>query len=506
MVKTRLRCAGASDPGRVRQNNEDRFYLDAERGFFLVVDGLGGEAAGERAAEIAVDRIRARLERQTGSAEQRLREAIAVANNEIYRAAGSNPEWAGMACVLTAVIVEDTSAVVGHVGDSRLYKIRGGGIAKVTRDHSPVGEREDSGELKEDEAMRHPRRNEVFRDVGSAEHAPDDLEFIDIERIPFQPDSALLLCSDGLSDQVTSQTIRHAVERHANDPDAAVHELIEAANEAGGKDNVTVAIVEGEQFAAPVVEERKRPAGIWISRPAVFLYGMLLVLVPVWLYRDFLQPPPIVIRPRVLTAGPSGQFATIGAALAEARRGDTVEVDGGEYQEQVRLKTGVTLRSRVPREAILRAAPAGGGPAVSADDVTGARLSGFRILADAQMPLPAGIVLINSQVEMDDLEVAGPAIGVEIRGTASPVLRASAIHDCGEGILIAGASQPWLSHNAIQRNGRDGVEARDGARPVLVGNVIEKNAVDLGSDVNLDTVHERNFFLDVKPPRGGRKK
>ena len=88
------------------------------------------------------------------------------------------------------------------MGDSRLYLIRRGEIRKVTRDHSPVGEREDAGEIGEAEAMRHPRRNEVFRDVGSEEHAPDDANFIDIERLPFDAETALLLCSDGLSDQV----------------------------------------------------------------------------------------------------------------------------------------------------------------------------------------------------------------------------------------------------------------------------------------------------------------
>lgn len=508
MVKTRLRYAGASDPGRVRKNNEDRFFLDAERGFFMVVDGLGGEAAGEKAAEIAVDRIRARLERQTGTLEQRLREAITVANNEIYSAARSKPEWAGMACVLTVVVLEDSSAVVGHVGDSRLYKIRAGGIVKITRDHSPVGEREDSGELGEDEAMRHPRRNEVFRDVGSTEHAPDDPDFIDVKRIPFEPDCALLLSSDGLSDQVTSREIRRAVERHASDPEAAVQELIEAANRAAGKDNVTVVIVEGEQFAAPPLEVVKPASRLWSSRPALFLYGMLVVLAAGWWSRDSWQPPPVPITPRVLIAGPGAQFATIGAALAEVRQGDTVEVLAGEYREQVRLKSGVTLRSRVPREAILRALPAGdGGPAVSAEDIQDARISGFRILADVQMPISVGIVLANSQVEMDDVEVAGAGIGVEIRGPASPVLRASAIHDCtGEGILISGGSAPWLSHNAIQRNGGAGVAARDGARPSLVGNVFEKNPLDLPPDVNMDTVRERNFFLDAKPARGGRKK
>ncbi len=147
-------------------------YCDDVRGIFLVVDGMGGHEAGEQAAEIAVERMRMRLERQTDSVEQRLREAIALANNSIYEAARKNPEWNGMACVLTAAVMEDGQVTVGHVGDSRLYRIKRGHIEKMTHDHSPVGEREDSGELSEAEAMQHPRRNEVYRDVGSEERTP----------------------------------------------------------------------------------------------------------------------------------------------------------------------------------------------------------------------------------------------------------------------------------------------------------------------------------------------
>src|SRR5436309_16075135 len=98
----RYLSAAASDRGLVRGNNEDRVYCDDVRGFFLVVDGMGGHEAGEHAAQIAVERVRMRLERQTGSVEQRVREAIALANNSIYEAAQKNPEWKGMACVLTA--------------------------------------------------------------------------------------------------------------------------------------------------------------------------------------------------------------------------------------------------------------------------------------------------------------------------------------------------------------------------------------------------------------------
>ena len=270
MVKTGLRCAGASDPGRVRQNNEDPLHLDAERGIFLVVDGLGGQAAGEKAAEIAVDRIRARLERQTGSAEQRLREAITMANNEISSAARSNPEWEGHGLRADGGGARRRLGGGGPRGRFAALQDPPREIRKVTRDHSPVGEREDNGQLTEDEAMRHPRRNEVFRDVGSAEHAPDDPDFIDIERIPFQPDCALLLCSDGLSDQVTSPQIRSAVESHATDPEAAVQELIEAANQAGGKDNVTVADRRRRPVCRARPEEVTRAARIGAAAPRCF--------------------------------------------------------------------------------------------------------------------------------------------------------------------------------------------------------------------------------------------
>jgi PPM family protein phosphatase len=494
----------------MRQNNEDAFYMDADRGVFLVVDGIGGQAAGERAAEIAVERIRARLERQTGTAEERVREAVTVANNEILHTARLHPEWEGMACVLTLVVLENGSAVVGHVGDSRLYQIRHGAIRKLTHDHSPVGEREDQGELTEAEAMRHPRRNEIFRDVGSEAHTPHDPNFIEVLRVAFEPDSALLLCSDGLSDQVRSADIRHAVEGHRGAPEAAVRELIDAANLAGGKDNVTVVVVEGEEFAVSSTRREKRAGAIWSSRAALFLYGALAASAAAWfsqgLWHAATGRSASATVPLVLTVGPDARFPTIAEALAAARSGDTIEVEGGEYREPVRLKSGVAVRSRVPREAILRA-PIGGGPAVLAEDVKNAQIIAFRILGDAQMPLAAGIVLVNSEVAVEDTEVAGAAIGIEIRGAASPLLRANAIHDCAaEGILISGTSAPWLSHNSLLRNGRAGVAAHDGARPALVGNVFEKNGIELPAGANLDAVREMNFFLDVKPVRGTNRK
>jgi len=506
MVNSKLRYAGNSDPGRVRLNNEDALHVDADRGIFLVVDGIGGQAAGEKAAQIAVDRVRARLERQTGTAEQRVREAIAMANNEILRAARGNPEWEGMACVLTVAVLDNGSAVVGHVGDSRLYQIRRGEIRKITHDHSPVGEREDNHEITEEEAMRHPRRNEVFRDVGSEEHAPYDEGFIEVERIPFDPSSALLLCSDGLSDQVGSLVIRQTVERNAGNPEEAVRQLIGAANAAGGKDNVTVVLVEGAEFAAPAIAE-PRSGNSAMSRPVLsalwFAAGLAVAAAGAWFSRSLWIPAPVVLKPETLLVGQGTAYPSIAAALAAARAGDTVEVAAGEYNEQVHLASGVTLRSRVPREAVLRAAPMAGGAAVVADNVTGARFSGFRILAARDLPIPIGILLDNSQVEVDDVEVEGAGIGVEIRGVRSPALRANSIHDCtNEGVLILGESQAWISHNDIRRNKGAGLAARDGARPALAGNVFEKNAVEVPAEMAA-AVKEQNLILDA--PAAGRR-
>jgi hypothetical protein len=272
-----------------------------------------------------------------------------------------------------------------------------------------------------------------------------------------------------------------------------VRELIALANGAGGKDNVTVLVVEGEQFTAAATSAPAVAGSPWVSRVLLFAAGFALAAALGWMTRTMWQPAPVVIAPRLIAV-----TGTIAAAMAEARPGDTVEVPEGEYREQVRLKDGVTLRARVPREPKLRAAPMSNGPAVIAEGVKGARLSGFRILADAAMPLSTGILLRDSVVEIDDVEVKGAGIGIEIRGSTSPVLRANAIRDClGEGVLILGPGAPWLSHNLIQANKGAGVAARDGAKPSLLGNVFDRNVLEPPAT---DSVKELNFFLGP-PPR-----
>ena len=198
-VPTTLRAAGATDVGRQRDVNEDRFHIDRDHGVFMVVDGVGGQAAGGRAADTALEWCARGSRARPARSPTGIREAITIANNEVHRQASSRAEWRGMACVLTVAVIErrprDRRPRRRHAALQAARRR----IQKMTRDHSPVGEREDAGEISELDAMRHPRRNEVYRDVGSEPHEPGDADFVDVSEIAWEPDAALLLCSDGLT-------------------------------------------------------------------------------------------------------------------------------------------------------------------------------------------------------------------------------------------------------------------------------------------------------------------
>ena len=274
---SRWLSSASTDTGLLREHNEDRYWIDAERGVFLVVDGVGGQAAGDLAAQTAVEAIRESVFGE-GGAEERVRSAIACANNRIFELSQQDPQLAGMGCVLTLAVLEGDQLTVGHVGDTRLYLVWNGIIRKLTSDHSPVGEGEDSGELTELEAMLHPRRNEVFRDVGSRPHAAQDEDFIEIRQCRFRPDAALLLCTDGLTDHLTSTEVREIAETYDGDPARVTAALVEAANDAGGKDNITALFVAGREFRG-ARNETGRPGGLprWLTGRMAFLtYGLLL--------------------------------------------------------------------------------------------------------------------------------------------------------------------------------------------------------------------------------------
>ena len=482
-VRSQLKSFAATDMGRRRTINEDRFLYEPEHGIYAVVDGVGGHAAGEHAAVTAVEVLRERLTRPTGTPEERLREAIALANNEILRLAQATPEWTGMACVLTVAVVEDDLVTVGHVGDSRLYLARPGEIRKVTQDHSPVGEREDRGEITELAAMRHPRRNEIFRDVGTTERSPDEPSFIDIERFPLPVDGALLLCSDGLSDLVTSAEMLNLLESSARAPEVAVQMLINAANAAGGKDNITVLVVtspgfRGKPTGGPqAVAERARPSASGRTSGALMLGLLAGALAGAAGTYWFLQGTPE--GPKTFTVAGS-----IAATLKQAHSGDTVVIPAGRYRERIEMVAGVTIRAQQPGTVTLTSAD--GGPAVVARGISSGSLEGIWIQGSPEGPVNPAILVDSGSPALTQIRVTGAGTGIEVRGDAAPTIRDSRItSNLGPGVDIGAGSHPILSGNLIAANGagvpgslRPGVEVRDQANPILKDNAIIDNAAE----------------------------
>jgi PPM family protein phosphatase len=545
-----LTAAGGTDSGLQREVNEDRFHVDVARGLFLLVDGIGGHAAGGKAADVAMTMLRARLERETGPAADRVREAITIANNEIHRVASLRPEWTGMACVLTVALVREHIATIGHVGDTRLYKLRDDGIEKVTRDHSPVGEREDSDEISEIEAMRHPRRNEVYRDVGSDPHEQTDADFIDLLEIPFEPDAALLLCSDGLTDLVESATINHVVSELAGRPHEVVNALIDAANDAGGKDNVTIVYVEGELFAASRARSRlaaaaahetsrgstsaRRPAALDVrdsdapprqrlttSQRVVgtALVALLAIAITAALIRwrpswpSWPVPMPVAEELPGATSSTSGVVIvrpteSIAEALGRAQPGSQIVVEPGEYRERLVLKDGVRVISRVPRGAAIRlpGSASEADPAVVATDVSNAEFAGFRIIGDAATPLGTGVLVKGSQVSIVDVEITGAlTVAIDLSEMAGGSVTGSNIHDNpGPALAIRSGASPRIAHNVFARNGlseraRASLIIEGDTEPSIVGNVFQgvtpKVFQILGDAARLSIMRE-NWFPD----------
>ncbi len=174
-----------------------------------------------------------------------LKEAVNNANNEIFSERERTPEYFNMSCVLTACLIElpKLKAHMAHVGDTRLYRYTNRQLVKLSHDHSLVGYREEIGDLTEEEAMSHPQRNIIARDIGSEFHKIDDQDFIETNSFSFVPGNTLLLCSDGLCDMLRSSEIVDILKQEKNVKER-VTVLIDKANEIGGKDNITVVLVD----------------------------------------------------------------------------------------------------------------------------------------------------------------------------------------------------------------------------------------------------------------------
>lgn len=230
-MQTVIREAGAcTDVGRLRQSNEDALLL-AEP-VFAVADGMGGARAGEVASAMAV----AALHGFAGG-EQDLAVAIEEVNRRIHAAAQGDAALHGMGTTITAAMIDGSTLVLAHVGDSRAYLLRAGQLRQLTDDHSLVGELIRRGALTPEEAERHPQRSVITRALG-ADSAVD----VDVLRVPIEDGDLLLLCSDGLTGMVGDPELTRIL-RAGGDLDGLARACVAAANQAGGEDNVTVVLV-----------------------------------------------------------------------------------------------------------------------------------------------------------------------------------------------------------------------------------------------------------------------
>jgi protein phosphatase len=230
----RLLTTALTDVGRVRAANEDAFVIDDDSGVFAVADGMGGHQAGEVASATAIEAL------QSGLGEGRpIDEAIVDANAAVVERASGDPALRGMGTTLTAAVLgDDQVLVIGHVGDSRAYLLRDGAFDQLTVDHSVVAELVAAGQLTEAEAEIDPRRAMITRALG----IDVDVE-VDVVTVDLAVGDRLLFCSDGLTTMVRDDAIADVLRSEA-DRARAAQELIEAANDAGGADNITVLLVD----------------------------------------------------------------------------------------------------------------------------------------------------------------------------------------------------------------------------------------------------------------------
>ena len=253
---------GITDRGKQRDNNEDTFIaekvLKDRYVMACVIDGVGGYEGGEIAAQIARETILKYFSIPSGEIPTMMKEAIRVANEKIHEEKIKSRDHKGMACVVTLVItdMQNKKFYYAHIGDTRLYLFRDQSLVKITKDHSFVGFLEDSGRLSEEEAMSHPKRNEINKALGFDISVSDNNDYAEIGESPFLPGDILLLCSDGLSDMINREKMSSILvqQRSLEEKGSA---LIAAANDAGGKDNITVVLVQNTD--KPLKQKATKP-------------------------------------------------------------------------------------------------------------------------------------------------------------------------------------------------------------------------------------------------------
>lgn len=240
----KLNFTGATDPGLIRSNNQDAYYIDPEGRFFVVADGMGGHAGGEVASSIATQEIQGYLAanwQSPQSSQELLEQALWKANEAILQDQQNYPERADMGTTVVVVFFRTPdSPWCAHVGDSRLYRLRHSQLEQITEDHTWVARAIKIGDITAEEARSHPFRHVLSRCLGR-----EDLHQVDVQQLDVQVGDRLLLCTDGLTEELVEHKITNCLE---NQPllTQAANSLVEAAKEEGGHDNITVVIVAAE--------------------------------------------------------------------------------------------------------------------------------------------------------------------------------------------------------------------------------------------------------------------
>ncbi len=246
-----------TDTGRQRRGNEDACYAQAP--LFVVADGMGGARAGEVASRIAVEMFERGLP-PNGTPESRLTVVAQDANREIHELSLAERELDGMGTTLTAAYLDESYLAIAHVGDSRAYMFRAGQLARLTEDHSLVDELVKAGKLTEEQALEHPQRSIITRALG-----PEAEVTVDTRSYPLQAGDVLLLCSDGLTSMLPDPRIAAILAAATSLQEAAEH-LVDAANEAGGRDNITVVLARFEDEDDAL--DLEQPTMVGVSGPA----------------------------------------------------------------------------------------------------------------------------------------------------------------------------------------------------------------------------------------------
>jgi len=252
-LRSKMRLVGLTDTGKVREHNEDTIAVDPDLGLLVLADGMGGYNAGEVASGIAVKTIvnlvREAMEREDMSAIDPstkltrpsiiLRDAITRANKIIYQTARSQPQCEGMGTTIVSALLFDNMISIAHVGDSRLYRLRGAKFEQVTMDHSLLQELVDRGFYSPEEAQRAANKNYVTRALGVEANVE-----VELQEVPVQKGDHYVLCSDGLNDMVEDSDIHLTVNTFNDNLDAVAKHLIQLANDNGGRDNVSVVMAQ----------------------------------------------------------------------------------------------------------------------------------------------------------------------------------------------------------------------------------------------------------------------